>query len=117
MEQVKTADVTVDRCTACKGLWLDAGEFERLRDVKDSQLIDTGDLDTGRKMDRVTDALCPRCNVALTTRADVDQDHVHFDACPSCKGMFLDAGEFTDLKSYNLVDYLKGLIRRPKKKT
>ncbi|MBA3715884.1 MAG: zf-TFIIB domain-containing protein [Pyrinomonadaceae bacterium] len=33
---MKYADVKVDRCTACKGWWLDAGELEQLTTREDS---------------------------------------------------------------------------------
>jgi len=30
MEKLKRKDVTIDVCRQCKGMWLDAGEIERL---------------------------------------------------------------------------------------
>ena len=35
LTEVKYADVKVDRCTACKGWWLDAGELEQLTTRED----------------------------------------------------------------------------------
>ena len=34
MELVTVANVEVDRCTNCKGLWFDAGEIDRLKKAK-----------------------------------------------------------------------------------
>ncbi len=36
LTEVKHADIKVDRCTACKGWWLDAGELEQLTTREDS---------------------------------------------------------------------------------
>jgi Zn-finger nucleic acid-binding protein len=111
MEPVAFEGVTVDRCTGCKGLWFDAQEQKTLQNAKGSQAIDVGDVRTGRTMDTIRDIKCPRCQVPMITREDVDQHHITFEMCTACKGVFLDAGEFTDLKSYTLADYLRGLFR------
>ena len=42
--------------------------------------------------------------------ADTQQSHVTLDACPACDGIFLDAGELSDLKSITLMDHLRRLL-------
>ena len=116
MEAIAVDAVTVDRCTRCGGIWLDAGELAALRDMKNPERIDTGDVKAGRLMDKLNAGACPRCRGPLKTKVDVDQHHIHFEYCEACKGMFLDAGEFTDLKSYTLHDYVRGLFKHKTKK-
>jgi uncharacterized protein len=111
MEAVTFEGVTVDRCTGCKGIWFDAKEQNLLKQARGAEAIDIGDVHTGRKMDRVTDIKCPRCQSPMTLMEDVDQHHITFEACSACKGVFLDAGEFKDLKNYTLADYVRGLFR------
>jgi Zn-finger nucleic acid-binding protein len=45
---------------------------------------------------------------------DVDQHHIDYEACTTCYGIFLDAGEFKDLKSFTIADYLRGLFHKKK---
>jgi uncharacterized protein len=116
MEPVTLEGVTVDRCTACKGIWFDANEQKQLLKSSAGEDIDIGDARTGRKMDSIHDIQCPRCQVKMMETEDVDQHHITFELCPSCKGIFLDAGEFKDLKSYTFMDYWLGLFKHSKKK-
>jgi uncharacterized protein len=111
MEAVTFEGITVDRCTGCKGIWFDDREQSRLKQVKGAEAIDIGDAQTGHKMNRITDIQCPRCQLPMKEMEDVDQHHITFEACTSCKGIFLDAGEFADLKDYTFMDYLRGLFR------
>ncbi|MCE9589437.1 MAG: zf-TFIIB domain-containing protein [Planctomycetes bacterium] len=111
MESVTFQDVQVDRCTKCQGIFFDAREHIALKDIKGSEAIDTGDAATGRKMDKKANVTCPRCSTKMVQVADVDQHHIVLDACPSCLGVFFDAGEFRDFKVYSFADYLKGLFR------
>ena len=41
MGKVTFASVVVDRCTSCRGLWFDAREHERLKDMKGSEMLGT----------------------------------------------------------------------------
>jgi Zn-finger nucleic acid-binding protein len=115
-EPVSYEGITVDRCTGCKGLWVKASVRKQLRETKGAESLDSGDVRTGRLMDQVTNVLCPECQKPMETREDTDQHHISYEACLSCEGVFLDAGEFTDLKHYTPIDYLKGLFRHGKKK-
>jgi len=31
--------ISIDRCTSCAGIWLDPGELEQLRDLKDGNML------------------------------------------------------------------------------
>ena len=115
MEPVTFDGVTVDRCTTCKGIWFDANEHRILKEKKGAEAIDTGDVATGRKMDKITNIKCPRCQAQMIRMVDVDQHHIDYEACTVCYGIFLDAGEFKDLKDFTISEYLKGLFASRKK--
>jgi Zn-finger nucleic acid-binding protein len=116
MEQVAFDTVTVDRCTQCAGIWFDAGELKVLQSAKGAEKLDTGTVAEGRKQNQITRINCPRCNVEMKETVDTDQHHIHLETCPQCKGAWLDAGEFADLKSYTIADYVRGLFKHKAKK-
>jgi len=115
MEPVAMENVTVERCAGCQGIWVDAGEVAALREIRGSEAIDTGDARSGKKMNAINNINCPRCQKPMKQMVDVDQHHIQFEACTECKGIYLDAGEFKDLKSFTIADYLRGLFTHRKK--
>ena len=117
MELVNYDAITVDRCTGCKGIWFDANEQKWLKERKGSESIDVGDVLVGKKMDKITNINCPRCHGPMIRMVDADQHHIDYEACTTCYGIFLDAGEFKDLKDYTVSEYLKGLFSHRKKKS
>ena len=114
MEEVTYGNLTIDRCTGCKGLWFDSGEAEALRDRWMAEVLDTGDPKVGRKWNKVGDVDCPRCGDRMKQTSDPSQIHIWYELCPR-HGIFMDAGEFTDFKYDTLVDRLRGLLtgKRP----
>ena len=46
----------------------------------------------------------------MIKRQDEEQRHVWYEECQTCGGVFLDAGEFTDLKFKTLLDWVRGLF-------
>jgi hypothetical protein len=36
---VQSEGITIDRCTNCAGIWLDPGELEQLRNLKDGNVL------------------------------------------------------------------------------
>jgi uncharacterized protein len=110
MELVTFADVTVDRCTSCRGIWFDAHEQKWLKEKKGSDIIDIGNAAVGKKMDKITDYRCPRCQGTMIRMVDAGPHHIDYEACSRCFGIFLDAGEFRDLKDLTISEYLQGLF-------
>jgi Zn-finger nucleic acid-binding protein len=41
---------------------------------------------------------------------DSEQVHITMDSCSACDGVFLDAGELTDMKSLTLMDHVRRLL-------
>jgi Zn-finger nucleic acid-binding protein len=103
MEKIQYQSVEVDRCTGCKGLWFDLMEGDMLKAIAGSEAIDIGDPSVGKLHNKIDKIDCPVCLSPM------------FEKCSDCSGMFLDAGEFRDLKDDNLIDFIKDLFQKPRK--
>lgn len=111
MGPVDFKETTVDRCTNCRGLWFDRLELEQLKGARGSEDIDCGAARTGRAYDTIKDISCPRCQVPMTRVQAPDRSTVSFETCPQCQGIFLDAGEFKELKDeQSMLGFLKKLF-------
>jgi Zn-finger nucleic acid-binding protein len=110
MLEVTHGEIVIDRCTNCHGLWFDEDEAHHLRKLEDSHVLDTGDPVEGWKMDSRADINCPRCGKEMEKTADSKQKHIWYEICHD-HGMFLDAGEFKDLKDESLLDWFRSLIK------
>ena len=117
MDKVTFGSVVVDRCTSCKGLWFDAREHERLKDVKGAETIDTGARASTAAADapkQPGDAKidCSVCHTRMIRMVDHQQPHIHYESCTVCHGVFFDAGEFRDYKEQTVSEWFKGWGRR-----
>lgn len=108
--------ITVHRCGDCAGLFC---KPEMLAQMKQEWLseavLDIGDPKVGRALNEIANVHCPECQSVMRETVDERQTHIWFEECPSCLGIWLDAGEFTDLKYDTLLDRIKSLLagRRP----
>jgi uncharacterized protein len=109
MEPVMYGDIEVDQCTLCRGLWFDLLEHERLKALRGSEAIDTGDPQVGAIFNRDDRIDCPRCGGRMIRMVDADQPHIWYESCGSCHGVFFDAGEFTDYKRHSPADFFRRL--------
>lgn len=104
MEEVNYGrNLTIDRCTNCKGIWFDIGEAETLKGKWMSEFIDTGDPGVGKAHNEISDINCPRCGKKMDQVPDPKQPHIKYETCEE-HGMYFDAGEFTDYKYETLMD-------------
>jgi Zn-finger nucleic acid-binding protein len=112
-EKVTYAGVTIDRCLACHGLWFDAREQERLRDVDGSEAIDLGPADPHRPAEAhpTSKILCPVCRSPMIEMTDHQHPGLRFEGCTVCYGAFFDAGEFRQFKETSVVQAVKRLFR------
>lgn len=111
MEEVSYgADLVIDRCTNCHGMWFDDDEAQRLKSKWMGDALDIGDPGKGREWDSVDDIACPRCGKDMERVSDPDQPHIWYEVCRE-HGMFMDAGEFTDYKHETLGDWFRSLVR------
>ena len=107
MEKVKYQNVEVDKCIECKGIWFDAMELEELIKMQGSEIIDTNDKKLRKKYNNIESIKCPKCSMLMINMVDLDQPHIWYEQCNKCAGIFLDAGEFKDLKENTIADFFK----------
>ncbi len=50
------------------------------------------------------------CHGHMIRMVDNDQQPIDYEACTTCYGIFLDAGEFRVLKDFTMSEYLQGLF-------
>jgi Zn-finger nucleic acid-binding protein len=116
MERIDYQGVELDRCTNCQGIWLDHLEKDDLSELKGSESVDIGDPGLGKRYNKQDkDIFCPNDGVKLSNMVDANQPHIWYECCPSCFGVFFDAGEFRDFKDHSLLDSFKGFFVRERK--
>lgn len=108
-------DTQVERCSSCNGLWFDVLELQDLLKKKGSDRIDVGDKSDFQKTNQIEDFRCPKDNSTMIKMVDAKQNHVWFESCGHCKGIFLDATEFKDLQENSLLDLLKSMLAAERK--
>lgn len=112
METVRVVDADVGRCTACRGLWFEGCDLDRLLEVPGAEDVDDGDASVGRKYNDERRVRCPRCNVPMVRMAHAQQSHIWYERCGTCGGSWLDAGEFRDLAVYDWFNVVRGWFAR-----
>ncbi len=110
MDPVEFSNVTVDRCKACQGIWLDGTEHRDLKKIAGAEAIDTGSAKVGKEHDKLGGVACPRCGKTMTVQVDPYQSHISYDVCPDRHGVYFDAGEFRDFVKEDLGDFFKSLL-------
>ena len=120
-------DIELDYCTACKGVWFDAGELELLlesADFKDfdgylDSFLDKPDADTPEKKRK-----CPICNSKMKKVFIDDAGRVLIDFCRYEHGIWFDNREVHRLmeilaekspdkkdSTRRVIDYLADIFR------
>ena len=90
--------IEVDRCPACKGLYLDIGELKGLINKNMGNTADTlGFSSTSDHMNKVR-AFCFRCKKDM--QAMIGPGDIRVEKCPECRSIFLDQGELASLQLY-----------------
>lgn len=109
MALVSYDEIKVDRCILCGGLWFQPNELRALRDDiwMADYILDSGDKRAGKKANAIKDIECPQCGITMLQEADEEQAHITYETCPNGHGIFLDAGEFTDLVHKTFWDKFK----------
>ena len=79
----------IESCSDCEGMWFDTGELTVLLGVYRRLQTDAA---------RPSGAQCIRCDTELVELA-FPETTIQVDACPDCRGLWLDRGEFDQLKA------------------
>ena len=112
MARVGYSTIEINRCTACAGLWFDMLELEHLKELEGSDEIDIGDPKVGKRFDSVDRIECPVCETQMLRMVDNRQPHIHYESCPTCYGLFLDAGELRDYEEETVFDFFRALFAK-----
>ena len=105
-------NISLKRCNVCFGMLVRPAVLERMREEWMIETkLDIGSASIGKSFDKVDDIQCPHCEVPMDKIVDPEQTHIWMEACPSCDRIFLDAGEFTDLKYETFSDKIKSLLK------
>lgn len=108
-EMTYEADIQVDRCPKCRGMWLDKGELEAIQETVEhdyrAELANVPDatiaMYTEARKAKPTDALrCPKCSAELFTKEHGYCSQIYVDVCPECEGVWLDDGELSALEVF-----------------
>lgn len=96
MEERELVGVPLDRCTGCKGIWLD---YTALDHVLNQQVSGDHAIGTARELmiwsgDRETDMPCPRCTSWLAKHM---HEEIEIEWCRSCRGIYLDNEEIQSI--------------------
>ena len=110
MEPLMIDGTEIDRCSACHGLWFDAGELSKVSNKKAAAALDIGDVTTGKKQNQIEHYRCPRCAGPMNRLVDPTQPHIWFEQCGSCHGSYFDAGELSDLATVSVSDFFKRFV-------
>ncbi len=87
---VSGANLNVDYCPKCKGIWFDGGELAQALPAAERQ------LQIPRRAVRLR-APCPRCNKPLYA-FPYPHSRVTIEMCKGCHGLWLDAEEFQQIQ-------------------
>jgi Zn-finger nucleic acid-binding protein len=122
MDHRKTHDVTLDECPKCNGIWFDQGELDKVKDDMDPDLrwmdFDLWIWDGEFQMtpERLN---CTHCNHTDLRALHYDTEDVTIFYCPSCKGIWLQAGDLhkivtaldKEAERKNVTDYIKASLK------
>ncbi|MCK4781586.1 zf-TFIIB domain-containing protein [Candidatus Parcubacteria bacterium] len=114
----------VDICKECHGIWFDKDELRKAKDEKD-QYLKWLDVDLWKEKKEFqassSQKVCPLCKKNLY-EIKYGKSNIKIDICNSCKGVWLDKGEFKKIIIYleNIVNtetlsqYFKDMLEEAK---
>ena len=90
MKVLNVKDVEIDACPSCAGIWFDQSELDKI--IGAEQISPESLMFTAPHVTKVLN--CPECNTKMKCSTLED---LTFDYCETCNGIWLDAGELTEL--------------------
>ncbi|MHC4864323.1 MAG: TFIIB-type zinc ribbon-containing protein [Planctomycetota bacterium] len=104
MITIELADVEIDYCTDCGGIWLDAGELEMLLGQPESadKLLDSFQADRQSTEEKRKCPICRRKMHKIVVGAG--QPKLLIDKCRRGDGLWFDKGELQDILTRGQLD-------------
>jgi len=106
MKQVVIADVTLDACTVCDGVWFDRSEMKRVIEMPEATL-EKSDLSASLKGDTArperpgnSPLSCPRCGENLWSYRYGATSEIIIEGCKKGCGVWTDGGELKKIRDY-----------------
>lgn len=108
VRQTYEANIEVENCQQCGGMWLDQRELESIQASREHDykreinqfpnLVGQAYAMALAKTKPATQ--CPRCGQAMERREHGGCSQVLIDVCPHCRGVWLDQGEIEALEVF-----------------
>ncbi|MBA7630143.1 hypothetical protein ES703_37653 [subsurface metagenome] len=106
--QVYEADVEVDVCPSCQGIWLDKGELEQVEEIREHDYSEElkripnliGNAYEMARQKKLGVIHCPKCGIELSNHEYAYCSQIIIDVCPKCEGIWLDKGEIEALEVF-----------------
>lgn len=123
LSRVRVADIELDKCHHCDGLWFDAGELERLQKLDRTDVEEQLERQYGSPSAEPGETKgymrCPRCaDGRLQQFTYTYQKRVKIDRCDKCFGLWIDdkeldaiLGEKRQLETVAGSGLLKAVLR------
>ena len=122
MKPLRIADVQIDECPQCRGIWFDKGE---LKEAKDEVNPDLRFLDFEiwhrKAVFKINEASleCPRCRNMSLRAINFQEPDIDITFCAFCEGVWLNTGDFNKIlaalkeeaASKSVTDYVKTSLK------
>ena len=123
METRSTHGIHLGECALCKGTWFEQGELDRIKDEIEPDLrwmdFDLWKWEGNFRM-KVHPLKCPTCHQKNLHALYYDAGDVTINYCPSCDGIWLQAGDFYKIvialnkvaENKSMADYFKVSLKK-----
>ncbi len=96
MAAINRNGIAIEQCQMCKGVYLDNGEIEALKQREGFATVVQASMPTGNAPPPGPGIRCPKCAGLMR---HYNRSGVGVEQCDACRGMFLDHGELESLKA------------------
>jgi Zn-finger nucleic acid-binding protein len=103
LTEVKVGDLLIDGCNRCGGVWFDSTGLAEIARTQAAHLKELDDFftRTAKTRELKSRGSCPKCSVPLFEFEFAHSPGIKLDACPVCKGIWMDDGELKQM--YNRI--------------
>jgi Zn-finger nucleic acid-binding protein len=91
--------ITIDVCPTCAGIWFDADELPRLREMDPAILprLDHLYQPMVERYEGAVERLCPKCRLPMYHYNYLYTSNITLDSCDQCGGVWVDHGELVKM--------------------